>query len=175
VKAAYAITFIVSALLITVVVQSASAAAADRLSTLSVIFENDLFYHADRDYTNGVEVSWSPAGKAAEILPPYIQTVFSDVLDLSTSRASFSLGQMMFTPEHTVPAIPLVGERPYAGFLYGALALTENKDVYQDQLRVQLGMIGPASLAADSQKLSTVCEGLHCRKVGGRNCATSPR
>ena len=130
-----------------------SSSASERPSTLSVIFENDLFYHADRDYTNGVEVSWSPSDKGAEVLPSSIQTALSDILDLRSVRSSYSLGQMMFTPEHTATAIPLVGERPYAGFLYGALALTEQEGTDQSQLRVQLGMIGPASLAADSQKL----------------------
>jgi hypothetical protein len=77
---------------------AASGAAAERSSTLSIVFENDLFYHADRDYTNGVEVSWSPRNKAAEILPVSIQTVLSDVLDLRLppSRSSESAPMRAF-------------------------------------------------------------------------------
>ncbi len=130
-----------------------AAQAADARSTLSVIFENDLFYHTDRDYTNGVEASWSPAGSAADILPDAITRNIANILDLERSRVSYSLGQMMFTPEHTALASPLAGERPYAGFLYGALTLREQTGTDQSQLRVDLGMVGPASLAADSQRL----------------------
>jgi len=129
----------------------APAKAAEARPTLSIIFENDLFYHTDRDYTNGMEASWSPPQMASEILPAAFGAALSDLIDLGSARASYSLGQMMFTPEHTALVTPAAGERPYAGFLYGALALTSSTG--QNQLRVQLGVIGPASLAADSQKL----------------------
>jgi lipid A 3-O-deacylase len=129
------------------------ARAAEARSTLSVIFENDLFYHTDRDYTNGVEVTWTPPEPGAEFLPGALRASLSGILDLGDARASYSLGQMMFTPEHTALAVPPAGERPYAGFLYGALALSNSDAAGQSQLRLQLGMVGPASLAADSQQL----------------------
>jgi hypothetical protein len=144
---------VIAALLMMKPAPATSAITADARSTLSVIFENDLFYHTDRDYTNGVEISWSTSGKGTQLLPASIQASLSNVFRLRDARASFSLGQMMFTPEHTALVTPPIGERPYAGFLYGAMALTDDDGTEQNQLRVQLGVIGPASLAADSQKV----------------------
>jgi hypothetical protein len=31
------------------------------IGTLSILFENDIFYHSDRDYTNGVQIAWTSA------------------------------------------------------------------------------------------------------------------
>jgi hypothetical protein len=60
---------------------------------------------------------------------------------------------MMFTPEDTAAHDPPLNQRPYAGYLYGALALTSIGTGTEEQVRIQLGAIGPASLAADSQDL----------------------
>jgi lipid A 3-O-deacylase len=43
-------------------------------------------------------------------------------------------------------------DRPYAGFLYGAFGLVDDDGRNLDQLQIQLGVIGPASLAEDTQK-----------------------
>ena len=41
--------------------EPAVAQAAAERGTLSVLFENDYFFHSDRDYTNGVEFAWTTA------------------------------------------------------------------------------------------------------------------
>jgi lipid A 3-O-deacylase len=142
---------VTSAVFLAIGLGSTPAGSAERHSTLSIIFENDLFYHADRDYTNGMEASWTPAEGA--IFPVAIAASLPKFLELDDVRATYSVGQMMFTPEHTALAVPPLNERPYAGFLYGALTLATATGSGQSQLRLQLGMIGPASLAADSQRL----------------------
>jgi lipid A 3-O-deacylase len=136
------------------------ASAAESRSTFSIIFENDLFYHTDRDYTNGVEASWTPAKQESAFLPSLIKDSVLPLLGLADARPTYSVGQLMFTPEHTALTVPPLNERPYAGFLYGGLALTKTIDSEQDQLQVRLGMIGPASLAADSQRLVHSTRGL---------------
>ena len=143
---------VTAALLIAAIALCAPAGAAETRSTLSIIFENDLFYHSDRDYTNGMEASWTPGEDTAVVFPAAIAALLPNFLELNDVRPTYSLGQMMFTPEHTALAVPPPDERPYAGFLYSALTLTTTTGSGQNQLRVQLGMIGPASLAADSQK-----------------------
>jgi lipid A 3-O-deacylase len=121
--------------------------------TFTTVFENDLFYRADRDYTNGIEFNWSPTGSASEQLTEFLANMTPGLLPRNTTRVNYSLGQMMFTPEDTAAYDPPLTQRPYAGYLYGALALTSIGPGTEEQLRIQLGAIGPASLAADSQDL----------------------
>lgn len=130
---------------------SIPASASESKDTYSFIFENDLFYHTDRDYTNGIELSWSPSQPASGILPDFISNLIPQPFAQGDRRASYSVGQLMFTPEDTGLIDPPITERPYAGYLYGAYALTNTFESRQDVLRIQLGMVGPASLAQDSQ------------------------
>ena len=121
--------------------------------TLSVLFENDIFYNTDRDYTNGVEFAWtSPpdenfdeAVRVARWLPFFSQT--------GTVRTDYALGQNIYTPSNLTLADPDPRDRPYAGFLYGALGLVDQTDTVLDQIQLQLGVVGPASLAEEAQKL----------------------
>ena len=129
-----------------------STRAADARDTLTIVFENDLFYHTDRDYTNGLEATWSPGEHGTAALPSFLRDLPA-FLGIPDSRASYSLGQMMFTPEDTPLIDPPKNERPYGGFLYAAMALTDEADAGKDEWRIQLGTTGPASLAADSQIL----------------------
>jgi hypothetical protein len=121
--------------------------------TYNVIFENDLFYRRDRDYTNGIEFNWSPSPDRDAAHPAWLADRLPGFFAKNDLRASYSFGQMMFTPEDTKAFDPPADMRPYAGYLYGAVALTGRSEGREDQLRIQLGMIGPASLAADSQDL----------------------
>jgi hypothetical protein len=66
-------------------------------------------------------------------------------------RASYEIGQDIFTPLHTHLVDPLPTERPYAGFLYLGLGLLSRTETHLDQLEIQLGTTGPASLAQDAQ------------------------
>ncbi len=134
-----------------VLLATAPARAAQPRDTYSVIFENDLFYHTDRDYTNGIEFAYSPAGNPRDAVPGFLLDLAPDEFSGPGTRTSFSLGQMMFTPEDTAAYDPPLTQRPYAGFLYGGLMLSARTATREDQLRLQLGVTGPASLAADAQ------------------------
>ena len=134
-----------------VLLAAAPARAAEPRNTYSVIFENDLFYRTDRDYTNGIEFAFSPAGDPRDAVPGFLLDLAPDEFSGPGTRASYSLGQMMFTPEDTAAYDPPLTERPYAGFLYGGLMLSARTATREDQLRLQLGVTGPASLAADAQ------------------------
>ena len=131
--------------------QTAAEAPAER-GTLSVLFENDYFFHTDRDYTNGVEFAWttSPADTPqwsvdlARNLPFFSQE--------GEVRASYALGQSIYTPTDLRLVDPPLTERPYAGYLYFAYGLTEKSEKTLDQLQVQLGVVGADSLAEETQK-----------------------
>jgi hypothetical protein len=48
---------------------------------------------------------------------------------------------------------PPLDDRPYAGWLYGSLGLISETGKQLDQLGLTVGMVGPASLAEQTQKL----------------------
>lgn len=118
----------------------------------SILFENDIFYNSDHDYTNGVELAYTTAPqdtpdwaiRTARLLPFFNQE--GDV------RTRYALGQAIFTPHNLRLPDPPPTDRPYAGFLYGAFGLVDDDGRNLDQLQIQLGVIGPASLAEDTQK-----------------------
>jgi hypothetical protein len=134
------------------------AADAPEKGTLTVLFENDIFYNSDHDYTNGVLIGYTTAPQNtpdwavrwARWLPFFSQE--------GEVRTRYALGQDIFTPHNLHLADPPLTDRPYAGFLYGAFGLADESgsegDVISnlDQLQVSLGIIGPASLAEDTQK-----------------------
>lgn len=116
-------------------------------------FENDLFADSDGHYTNGIQFSWltgvqkdsSWLRDAAEAMP---------VLDPATKlRFDYTFGQQIYTPRDIDISAPQPNDRPWAGWLYfnlGAVGETDGKRL--DQFQAGIGVVGPASLAKDTQK-----------------------
>ncbi|HEY4264951.1 MAG TPA: lipid A deacylase LpxR family protein [Micropepsaceae bacterium] len=131
---------------------SARAAEGTEEGTFSVLFENDIFFNTDHDYTNGVELAYTTAPqdtpqwavRAANWLPFF--TAQTDV------RTRYAIGQNIYTPSDLNTANPPPTARPYAGFLYGAFGLVGDSGTHLDQLQVMLGVVGPDSLAEESQR-----------------------
>src|SRR5580692_10185032 len=87
-----------------VAVVSAAPALADdansdkETGTLSILFENDIFYNTDRDYTNGVQLAWTTppdenwdfATKVARWMPYFGQE--------GEVRTTYEIGQDIYTP-----------------------------------------------------------------------------
>jgi hypothetical protein len=119
--------------------------------TFNLVVENDLFVGEDRDYTNGVQISWTTGPDAtpswaidvARWLP-----LFADDGDI---RLNFGIGQNIYTPRDITLRDPPADDRPYAGWLYGSIGLMDKTATRLDQLQLQIGMVGPASLAENSQ------------------------
>jgi len=117
----------------------------------TILFENDIISNTDRDYTNGVQLAYTTGPHdalgwvvdTARFLPFFAST--------GEVRTSYALGQNMYTPKDTQLLNPPLTERPYAGFLYGAIGLMEDNGRRLDQLQLQLGVIGPLSLAKEAQ------------------------
>jgi hypothetical protein len=134
-------------------VAPARAEGAPQTGTLSFIVENDVFYNIDRHYTNGVRLVWVPA---EETEPPEWAVTWARLVPWfprqGTVRSGFALGQSMFTPRDITVSDPPRGERPYAGWLYGTVGLGVESGRQLDQLGITFGMVGPASLAEESQK-----------------------
>jgi lipid A 3-O-deacylase len=124
-------------------------------------YENDLLAGTDRHYTNGVRVSYtSPAlrdqipwaADALEWLYPFDPG--------ADARLRVSLGQNIYTPGDIKIRELIPNDRPYAGWLYAGVAL--NVEARQelfgtrsdrlDTFELELGVVGPASLAKETQK-----------------------
>lgn len=127
------------------------AFAEEERGTYNLIIENDRLVNTDRHYTHGTRLSWlSPADDVPEwardiagYLPPFRNG--------STLRIGYGIGQSIFTPEDTDARGLIPEDRPYAGWLYGSIALVADTGQRLDSLELDFGMVGPASLARDVQ------------------------
>jgi lipid A 3-O-deacylase len=120
--------------------------------TLSILFENDIFYHTDRDYSNGVQIGWTTA---PDDTPEWAVDVARSIPFFGQSgevRTSYAIGQNIYTPSNLHLVDPPLTDRPYAGYLYFAMGVSQMTETDLDQLQVQLGVVGPDSLAEESQK-----------------------
>jgi hypothetical protein len=125
--------------------------AAPKTGTLSLLFENDIFYNTDRDYTNGVQIAWTTTPDNTpqfDVDLAHWMPIFSQGGEV---RSTFSLGQNIYTPSDLHLADPPTTDRPYAGYLYLAMAVTQMSNTDLDEFQIQTGVIGPDSLAQESQ------------------------
>jgi lipid A 3-O-deacylase len=108
---------------------------------VSLYVENDILAKTDRDYTHGTRITyWNSYTNDIPLL-------YGD-----TQRIEWSLTQLIYTanPKSVVELQP--DERPYAGFLgVGANAVSLVNESLQLREGVVIGMVGPASLAEQTQ------------------------
>ncbi len=138
--------------LIFVLVILLTARAESEPATVSILFENDIFFDTDRDYTNGVQFAYTTEPDKTPEAALHWARLFPLFAPTGEVRTSYALGQNIYTPQHTDLFDPPPTERPYAGFLYTSIGFIEKNDTRLDQLQLQLGVVGPASLAEDAQK-----------------------
>ncbi|RPJ18140.1 MAG: DUF2219 family protein, partial [Desulfobacteraceae bacterium] len=135
------------------------AYADDPGYVISLQFENDFFGGGtDRHFSHGtrIECLTSPIQwmtDAADKLPWFrSERARSSPEDELKARASFSLGQNMFTPEDTTATQLIAEDRPYAGWLYMGFGLVANQGTKRyDKLELEIGVVGPYSFAEDVQ------------------------
>lgn len=148
-----------------------TAFCADNLWTHSFYFENDLFIGTDSDYTNGMKYSivspdlapHAPLSRTAHI-PRKVLDLFHKIPLIKNAPAEtghkveLAFGQNMYTPQDISRFDLISNDRPYAGYSYLSTAYHRKSDAgktwsQMDTLEVQFGMVGPASLGEDAQKL----------------------
>lgn len=125
----------------------------DRDGTLTFALENDIFAGQDDGYTNGVRMSYvSPEAN----IPEWIDAM-GDFMPFfpenGRSRWTLDVGQSMFAPKDLTVAALQPNDRPYAGWLYGTVGLIADSGTTLDNLQLTVGMVGPASGAAETQRL----------------------
>lgn len=146
-----------------------------RFRGLTARLENDLFADTDQNYTNGVAltaVSHDITGKLrTECLPTPVRLhaelikfvnpgFWSDAENSAhTQNVVVKFGQSMFTPKDFARTDLILDDRPYAGLLYVGMSWNRRKHEPQSNLEIldtreiTLGVIGPLSLAEQSQNL----------------------
>jgi len=126
---------------------------ADQPYKLSFYWENDapgfvFFDDTDRYYTNGLGLSfaWQPA---------FIDDLIGLVFEASDrSVLGVHVGQHIYTPRNTLIPGPQQGDRPWAGYLYGGAFVERIHDNSLDHFQLDVGMVGPSSLAEEAQEIA---------------------
>jgi hypothetical protein len=127
-----------------------SISESERIFTFSG--ENDsLTRSGDRFYTNGIRLSWF---KLKDDPPAWARAIAEHVPMFDATKpiaVQYSLGQNMYTPSVINVFGPQPGDRPYAGYLYGSVGLTEGDAKEANDLEMSLGVVGPLSFAEQTQ------------------------
>ncbi len=125
--------------------------AEETSGTWNLIVENDTFTDTDRHYTSGVQLSYL---SGEDRLPRWLR-IAADLLpgihEQAGLRAGFQLGHSIFTPDNTETTVFLSNERPYAGWLYGGVAVVAENDRGIDTWLLNLGIVGSSAQGEEVQ------------------------
>jgi len=111
---------------------------------LGINFDNDIFNNTDYYYTNGIRIDYiSPIFASSPFAYPMLP-----YNKLSMNYHGITIVQNMYTPTNPDTSLLLVGDRPFAAYLY--LGHFKNTLVsekrYRQYSEIQIGLIGPGSL-----------------------------
>lgn len=126
-----------------------SASANDGGRQIILDIGNDYFTgpeHSDRHLTNNISVGVIQPGLFG------FTSGFAD--DFSSSQklySSIAVSQFIYTPEDTELAIPDPKDQPYAGWLFITSTLGVREEKLLTIYALDLGVVGPASLAKETQ------------------------
>lgn len=128
---------------------AAAKEAAER-GVLTALYENDVFGGSDRNYTNGVKFAYVAPINQHNDLARTIYQIFWNNRDVVRFRASWGLGQSMFTPEDISATAPLPAQHPYAGWLYGFYGFSaDHKHTPAlstlTNVEIEIGIVGPSA------------------------------
>jgi hypothetical protein len=126
---------------------------APRTGILTFTFENDRFNDTDRYYTNGARVSWQSLGETPAALERAGSVFAPWLLPAAPVQWGVAIGQTMYTPRKRLASSPPRDDRPYAGHLYGTLAISSMTESRLGSVELSLGAIGRASGAEQVQDL----------------------
>lgn len=143
--------FVCAIFIVSPVLAAEDVREKDDKGIFNVVIENDIFAGSDSDYTNGIRFAWL----SSEENMPYLARRIAGALPLAgagNKRISIAAGQSMFAPEDLSRGDLVVGDQPYAGWLYGSVGMVSDTGKTLDNVMLTLGVVGPLSLAEPSQK-----------------------
>lgn len=128
-----------------------------RFGTLSFYLENDTFGSTDENYTNGAFIGYtSPGSKHYSEYAGGLGGFFDNLGWIGggeyTRHVAVGIGQQMYTPVDVQNPSLVVGQRPYAGWLYGSFGLIWQTPKVKNSLILNLGVVGPWSYAEETQR-----------------------
>ena len=113
---------------------------------LTLLVENDVITGTDRHYTSGVLLSYTSdinsgpkrTERLGRRMVPFIKE--DDLL-----HVGISIGNELYTPSDIRRADLIPDDRPYAGYVYGALDFSKANATTLNTFRLNLGMVGPSA------------------------------
>lgn len=118
----------------------------DPRGSLTLSYENDVLGGSDRYYTSGLQLAWrSPSAEPPAPLR-WLDERLDWLLGPGQLRWGFGLGHTIFTPRDTLASVPDPRDRPYAGWLFGAIVLQRQEAHALTTFEIQAGVVGPAAL-----------------------------
>jgi len=131
------------------------------IGTLTFQIENDLIANADRNYTSGVRIAWTSPRLREQL--PWMSEALEWMYPFDAgadARLGVHMGQSIYTPEDLSKSNLIEDDRPYAGWLYVGVSLhaEAGQEVLSldfdtlDTLQLDVGVVGPMSLAEQTQK-----------------------
>jgi lipid A 3-O-deacylase len=122
------------------------SARVPRRTTVALREENDVVGGTDRNYSNGLSLTVAREGSGP------LGGIWKR-LGAEPGRlvSSYELGQLIMTPADLRRKVPDPTDRPYAGLLYVAASTYSSYGNRFQGLKLITGMVGPASLAAQTQ------------------------
>ncbi len=129
-----------------------TAQKSDPAGSLALSYDNDLVAGTDRYYTSGIQLDWrSPSANPPAWLAWLNRQPGLLFPEGGAPRWGLSLGQSIFTPADTRRRNPDPLDRPYAGWLFGAVSLVSSTATEFGAMELQVGMVGPSALGRQAQ------------------------
>lgn len=138
----------------------AAAEPEPSIGTFSLQLENDRIAATDRHYTHGTRLSWVSDKRTDG--PDWgrdLLVFLYPLAEVRRGRIGFALGQNIYTPDDTSTTALDFEDRPYAGWLYGAISLHAETDRrlaghkidMLDSVELSVGVVGPQAFGEDGQ------------------------
>ncbi len=128
-------------------------------SFFSIIEENDDFVrNGDQHYTQGLRFNYLYAEDQTPDWSAHLAERIPTLgLKIEAPRLGYALGQNIYTPNNLRASGMITYDRPYAGYIYfGAILQRRGRSFGHiptlDTFEFDLGLIGPASLAEQTQR-----------------------
>lgn len=135
-------------------------AAQGRADVLALTWDNDIFFRADGNYTNGVRLSWLGDERRKQCQrcgAIRVANRLSFLPGMGSDDAHYSLGinieQLMMTPQDLAVRTPQFDDVPYAGLLLADIGLYARTEDSVTAYMLSVGTTGPDSGAAQTQKM----------------------
>lgn len=121
-------------------------AAPAHAGTLSLVVENDSVGGTDRNYTNGLLLSYLFEDRKGPDLAYRLADKIWGQDEDGPRHFSLALGHSIYTAESRTALELRPDEHPYAAWLYLQGGLITTQKTYTDVLKLEIGVIGPAAI-----------------------------